>query len=78
MAIKLCVGGQPKDSVFAILELTFGGQKYTVMAFAMLSPDSRLENATGSYTLVLWTCDEFAIPFLFSGYKVNSSFRDMG
>lgn len=53
MAIKLCVGGQPKDSVFAILELTFGGQKYTVMAFAMLSPDSRLENATGSYTLVL-------------------------
>jgi len=41
-------------------------QKDTDMAFGMLSPDSQLENPTGSYTPVLGTCNEFVSPFLFS------------
>lgn len=57
-------------------------QKDTDMGFARLSPDSQLENATGSYTPVLQTCNEFATPVLFSSsvymyMTVNPSYTEI-
>ena len=57
-------------------------QKDTDMGFAMLSPDSQLENATGSYTPVLQTSNEFATLVLFSSsvymyMTVNPSYTEI-
>lgn len=69
MAIKFVQTAQPKNSVFCNFRVDLWRtelHKKTDMAFGMLSPDSQLENPTGSYTPVLGTCNEFVTPFLFS------------